>query len=237
MADAATNAMEGKRFAILVLLMQALMILLFGLFVEYSPGEAAPLANLSLPAPNALANSIETTYPMFMDVHGMMFIGFGFLMAFLARYGYSSVGINFLLGAFVIQWATLVLGFYHKEGDYDSRIQLTIGNLLTADFAAAAVMITFGAVLGKVSALQLLTIAFFEILVFGINEQIGVKYFKAQDIGGSMFVHTFGAYFGLAVSRVLASKSRQARHADESKEGAVYHSDLFAMIGGFVVDC
>ncbi len=45
----------------------------------------------------------------------MIFVGFGYLMTFLKRYGYSSVGINFILAAFVIQWATLVRGFFELE--------------------------------------------------------------------------------------------------------------------------
>jgi ammonium transporter Rh len=48
---------------------------------------------------------------------------------------------------------------------------------------------------------------------------------KAADIGGSMVVHVFGAYFGLAVSRVLG------RPANKTNEGSSYTSDLFAMIG------
>jgi len=43
-----------------------------------------------------------------------------------------------------------------------------------------------------------------------------------------MVIHLFGAYFGLAVSRVL-HKASDVR--SDSKEGSVYHSDLFAMIG------
>nr|KAG5689104.1 hypothetical protein BaRGS_006163 [Batillaria attramentaria] len=42
-----------------------------------------------------------------------------------------------------------------------------------------------------------------------------------------MFVHVFGAYFGLAVARVLYSDDTD----EHPKEGAVYHSDLFSMIG------
>lgn len=43
----------------------------------------------------------------------MIFIGFGFLMTFLQRYGFSSVGFNFLIAALALQWATLMQGFVH----------------------------------------------------------------------------------------------------------------------------
>ena len=33
----------------------------------------------------------------------MIFIGFGFLMTFLSKYGFSSVGFNFLISAVTIQ--------------------------------------------------------------------------------------------------------------------------------------
>lgn len=44
-----------------------------------------------------------------------------------------------------------------------------------------------------------------------------------------MFVHIFGAYFGIACSRILYTKDVE----ESSKEGSVYHSDVFAMIGKF----
>ena len=50
-----------------------------------------------------------------MDVHSMMFVGFGFLMTFLKRYGFSSVGFNFLIAAYVLEWALLVKGFFSAE--------------------------------------------------------------------------------------------------------------------------
>ena len=40
-----------------------------------------------------------------------------------------------------------------------------------------------------------------------------------------MIIHTFGAYFGLGVSLMLYKAK------DNSCKSAVYHSDLFAMIG------
>lgn len=51
---------------------------------------------------------------------------------------------------------------------------------------------------------------------------------QANDVGASMIIHAFGAYFGLAVARVLYRPGLKNGH---EKEGSVYHSDLFAMIG------
>lgn len=46
----------------------------------------------------------------------MMFIGFGFLMTFLKKYGFSAVGLNFLVAAFAIQWATIFNGLFLADG-------------------------------------------------------------------------------------------------------------------------
>ena len=43
--------------------------------------------------------------------------------------------------------------------------------------------------------------AFLELIGYGINEAILVD--KLHDVGGSLVIHAFGAFFGLAVSLVL----------------------------------
>ena len=103
-------------------------------------------------------------------------------------------------------------------------------SLINADFSAAAVLITFGAVLGKVSCLQLLVVAFIEIIMFSVNEFILFQHLQVADAGGSMVIHCFGAYFGLAMAFVL---QRPSDTDNNPKEGSVYHSDLFAIIGMF----
>lgn len=60
---------------------------------------------------------------VFQDVHVMIFIGFGFLMTFLKRYGFSSVGINLLLAAFGLQWGLLMQGIWHLD---DGKIKISI---------------------------------------------------------------------------------------------------------------
>jgi hypothetical protein len=42
-----------------------------------------------------------------------------------------------------------------------------------------------------------------------------------------MWIHTFGAYFGLALSWAM----RRQKDIDTKNEGASYSSDMFAMVG------
>ena len=100
-------------------------------------------------------------------------------------------------------------------------------SMIGADFAAAVVLITFGAVLGKASPFQMIIIAFMECIFYSANEALNINVLKAADAGGSMIIHTFGAYFGLAVSFVLYRK----KATDHPRNSSSYHSDLFSMIG------
>ncbi|XP_041373232.1 ammonium transporter Rh type A-like [Gigantopelta aegis] len=217
------------RFPLLLLFLQIVFIVLFAMSVDYDES-ARPVVeskdghNDTKPAAEPIHQPLPEYYPMFQDVHVMIFIGFGFLMTFLKRYGFSAVGLNLLLAAVAIQWATLVGGFFHGHG---GTVHISITSMLTADFASAAVLITYGALLGKTSPTQLVIVTIIEIILFSFNEYIGVTMFQAVDIGGSMFVHAFGAYFGLSMSRVLYREDV----ARSKKEGSVYHSDIFSMIG------
>uniref|UniRef100_A0A7N8X524 Ammonium transporter Rh type A n=1 Tax=Mastacembelus armatus TaxID=205130 RepID=A0A7N8X524_9TELE len=165
------------------------------------------------------------TSPVFQDVHVMIFIGFGFLMTFLKRYGFSSVGINLLLAAFGLQWGLLMQGIWHMD---HGKIKVNIFKIINADFSTATVLISFGAVLGKTSPVQLLIMTILEITIFSINEHLVASILKANDVGASMIIHAYGAYFGLAVARVLYRPGLRNGHEND---GSVYHSDMFAMIG------
>lgn len=45
-----------------------------------------------------------------------------------------------------------------------------------------------------------------ETFIFALNERLGVQRIKAADVGGSMFIHAFGAFFGLGVSKIVTKK-------------------------------
>ncbi|XP_041109343.1 ammonium transporter Rh type A [Polyodon spathula] len=213
------------KFPILALSLEILIIILFAVFVAYKGSTHDGHKQASNDTSTTTSVRFSQLYPMFQDVHVMIFIGFGFLMTFLKRYGFSSVGINMLLAAMGLQWGILVQGFWHL---HNGKIEINIIKMINADFSTATVLISFGAVLGKTSPVQLLIMTILEITVFAMNEHLVVEVLKANDVGASMIIHAFGAYFGLAVARILYRPGLKNGH---DNEGSVYHSDLFAMIG------
>ncbi|NWH34790.1 RHAG protein, partial [Chloropsis hardwickii] len=195
------------KFSILALLLEVIVIVLYGIFVEY---DITPAAHL---------------YPHFQDVHVMIFVGFGFLMTFLKKYGFSSVGFNMLIAAFGLQWGILMQGFWHMR---TGKIPINIESMINADFSTATALISFGALLGKTSPIQMLIMTLLEITIFACNEHLVTKVFEATDVGASMTIHAFGAYFGLAAAFVLYRPGLTNKHENDE---STYHSDMFAMIG------
>lgn len=83
----------------------------------------------------------------------MIYVGFGFLMVFLKQHCWTSVGYNFIIAAYAAQLTILVQGFWHMAlvEEHFAPITLDIPSLIIGDFGAGAVLITFGAILGKCS--------------------------------------------------------------------------------------
>merc|ERR1719353_1191261 len=134
-----------------------------------------------------------------------------------------------MISVYAILWHILVNGFMHCLFHNSwNKITLNLESFILGDFGAACVLITFGALLGKVTYQQLMIVTFFEIIFFSANENMNIKWFKTSDIGGSVVLHTFGAYFGLAASWVLTPRD-QTKESKDNKSS--YNSDLFAMIG------
>lgn len=168
----------------------------------------------------------QSYYPMYMDVHVMIFVGFGFLMTYLRKYSLSAVSLNFVVGVMALQWGIITVTMAHQIGSVDyPKAMIDIPTLINGDFAAGAVLISFGAVLGKVTPTQLLWMTFFELIFYAVNEAILVEGLEVIDAGGSMVIHTFGAFFGLALSIQIGVPVDQVHNTSR------YTSDIFAMIG------
>eukprot|EP00061_Rhincodon_typus_P018187 g47254.t1 len=150
------------------------MIILFGVFIRYDDESSARwnVIRRTRNITSVLENDFYFRYPSFQDVHVMVFVGFGFLMTFLKRYGFGSIGFNFLIASFSIQWALLMQGWFHSLDFSDGKIKIGVESLINADFCAASVLIAFGGVLGKVSPVQLLIMSLFQVTLYAVNEFI-----------------------------------------------------------------
>jgi ammonium transporter Rh len=128
----------------------------------------------------------------------MIFIGFAFLMTFLKKYGFSATGFNLFLGALAIQWAILMRGFFAMEDGsikwvynwnvpelifkiMSFHLRLSLDNLIGADIAAATVLISMGALLGRTTPIQLLVMAMFEIALFAANEHFQLEMMRVRS--------------------------------------------------------
>ena len=203
----ANSLMEHRAWDTLFLLSEIGMLIVFALCTEYHLGAVTKgYTNRIVDDSNALATHETTTFfAMWVDVHTMIFIGFGFLMVFLKTHAWSSVGFNFLIGAWAFQCGIVLTGFFRavfsEEGLQSGyKIPLTLESLVEGDFCAAAALITMGALLGKTTFAQLFVLVTLESVVYAINAIVVLELLRCHDVGGAMTIHQFGAYFGLAAS-------------------------------------
>ncbi|NWH85217.1 RHBGB protein, partial [Aegithalos caudatus] len=211
----------------LCFLLQILNILLFAVFVRYSP-ESSP--GRCPPQLNCSRRNQDSAFqqPRFQDVHIQVLLSFGLLVAFLSRYGPGSVAISILIIAFAIQWAVLIQGFFNFF--LNGKIYVESQSMVSADFCTAAVLISTGAVLGRVNPVQMLLLALLEVTLCTLNEYILLSLMGVSDSGRSLTVHTFGAYFGLMASRVLYQPHKDKRKREEQQDKG-QQADVFAVVG------
>ncbi|NXS98999.1 RHBGB protein, partial [Jacana jacana] len=213
------------RLAGLCFLLQILTIILFAVFVRYSPeGSSGPCSQrLNCSWKN---QDLGSQHPRFRDVHLQVLLGFGLLVAFLGRYGPGSAATSILTVAFAIQWAVLIQGFLYFF--LNGKIYVGAESMVSADFCTAAILISTGAVLGRVNPVQMLLLTLLGVTFSSINEYILHSLLGISDSGGSLTVHTFGAYFGLMVSRIL-HRPRRGKRKELLDTG--HQADVFSVAG------
>lgn len=142
-------------------------------------------------------------YNIFRDIMVMLLLGFGFLMTFLRLYGLSSVGLTLLVTVLAIQLNVLVeplIRFLYKgnssssSGGVDFPIPVDMSNLMDGEFAAATALISFGAVIGRATPLQLVAMVVLQAFFYAINKVVIVLgVLGAEDVGGTLARCCFGS--------------------------------------------
>jgi len=130
----------------------------------------------------------------------------------------------------ITEFSILCFGLVRLDNEF--VIKIGFMEIVEGGVVAAAVLISFGVLIGKINPLQLLVMGIIECIVVILNMYLGYTVMGVNDVGGSIFVHTFGAYFGLTVSFCL-----QKMKIDDSshREGPRYTSDMFSLLGTIIL--
>ena len=123
-------------------------------------------ANAVSPSPSENAFMYEKS----MDVLVMLLIGFGFLMVFVKKYGFTSMTATFLLVALSLPLYMLIRPYLW--GISTDLSVTSISMLLFAEFAAASLLIAIGGPLGRINTHQYLLIGLLFTPLYALNEWI-----------------------------------------------------------------
>lgn len=194
-------------FAFWIIGVQVAIVTLFYIFGRYTPSTD----------PN---NNVLQYWQFLRDVGIMCLIGFGYLMTFLKRHRFSSIGYTFFVTVIVVEWHILVNGFYawvlNPTGV--DNVLVAFPQLIQALFCAASFLISFGVWIGKVGPEQLLFMGIAFVLFYQTNSYVIEGLLHVRDPGGTMVIHMFGAYFGLAAGKFVSPPDTRdrARYAGSS---------------------
>ncbi|HMA63743.1 MAG TPA: hypothetical protein VKO63_01050 [Chitinispirillaceae bacterium] len=172
-------------------------------------------------------------YNFSIHILAMLLVGFGFLMVFVKKYGYSAT-----TGTFLVVAAGIPMYMLLRSGGTMSAEALTpdsIKALLLAEFACASALIAMGAVLGRLRLFQYVLLAAFVVPLYMINEWLvqdgGLGITKGFiDSAGSIIIHAFGAYFGIGLTIALTSANHFSKPIESDET-----SDRFSMLGSMVL--
>jgi ammonium transporter Rh len=178
-------------------------------------------ANVASPSPSENAFMYEKS----MDVLVMLLIGFGFLMVFVKKYGFSSVTATFLLVALSLPLYMLVRPYLW--GISADLSVTSISMLIFAEFAAASLLIAIGGPLGRINTHQYLLIGLLFTPLYALNEWIllsgaVIPVGAFLDTAGSITIHAFGAYFAFGMIIMLTTKRERELKVETSKSSSQF---------------
>jgi ammonium transporter Rh len=171
----------------------------------------------------------EFMYEKSIHILVMLLMGFGFLMVFMRKYGYTSITATYLAVALSLPLYMLVRPYL-----WGSVANISIANismLLFAEFAAASLLIAIGGPLGRINTSQYLLIGLLFTPLYAINEWFlfsgaVIPIGAFLDTAGSVMIHAFGAYFALGMTIMLTTKKESKMPIETSRR-----SNEFALLG------
>jgi ammonium transporter Rh len=194
----------------------------------------------AIPAPvwgaqEAVAGGLRQVEQYNFSIHvlAMLLVGFGFLMVFVKKHGYSATTGTYLVVATGIPLYLLMRAWGGLSAEAVTPDSAKA--LLFAEFGCASALIAMGAVLGRLRLHQYALLAALVIPFYMLNEWLvldgGLGLTSGfVDSAGSIVIHAFGAYFGLGLAIALTRKGQRALAVQTDET-----SDRFSMLGSMVL--
>ena len=182
-------------------------------------------------------NKVAEKYKIFQEINIIIFLGFGFLRTFLKHHSWTSISITLMSGviAFEVGLFTLICWAAIFTRNWNNGI-LNFQHFLDASYCSATIVISLGAVLGKLSIAQYLVMIFIETIFSTLNYVLLRQKLKIIDVGGALTVHLFGSIFGGMFSLVsFIVKNERERIAKSPHLGSNYNSNIFALFGTLIL--
>lgn len=183
---------------------------------------------------NTTEEDLNTYDGIFKDINVMIFVGFGMFHTLLKRYSWTSITINMMAIALSFQIG-LFTNLLWKNAFKESwkKGVLNFKTFIESNIISCSVLVSLGCVLGKLTPTQYILMIVFETIVSSLNFQLCDTKLKAIDVGGSLYIHTFGTIFGIAIylvqfcSKKMKSKVLSQNHYNKS----YYFSNVTSFIG------
>lgn len=180
---------------------------------------------------------IQNKYKTFQDINVMIFLGFGFLRAFLKHYSWSSIALtlvsgvlSFELGLFSLICWSAIIGKDWKNGLFNFE------HIFDANYCAATIIISMGAILGKLSFPQYFITVIIETIFATLNYVLLRYSIKIIDVGGALTVHLFAAIFGGFFSFISFFRKQERERIQLSPHlGMNYNSNIFGLFGTLIL--
>lgn len=219
---------KSKKTALFVILT---VVVVAAILLMLSPNQNVAGDLLAEESANGLGTIYDSLkYEKSISILAMLLVGFGFLMVFVRKHGFSSITATFLVVSVALPLYMLIKSFL-GEGMETSLV--SIDSFILAEFAAASLLIAIGAPLGKLKMDQYIIMAALFIPAYILNEWLILEsglFNGFVDAGGSVVIHAFGAYFGLGVVANTMSKFEDGPVSENSSV-----SNQFCLIGSMVL--
>ena len=177
---------------------------------------------------------LSTYYGLFRDINIMAFVGFGMLHTLTQGNTWTSIAFDILsivLSFQISLFFNLIFENAFKES-WNNGV-LNFDTFIKAIFNSCAILVSLGAVHGKISHIQYLVLIISETILSSLNLKLCDVKLKIIDTGGGLYIHTFGALFGIAIYIVLfRSKKKRARLSAYNRANITNHlSNITCFVG------